>query len=144
MPLIVRWPGVTKAGGVNATPVVSMDLTATILDAAGVRLGDGETLDGQSLRPLFTGGKVQRDALFFHYPHFAFHRANRPGSAIRLGKYKLILRYDDDSVELYDLDKDVGEKRNLAQAKPEVARDLKQRLTNWLAETKAGLPEKRK
>lgn len=143
VPLIVRWPGVTKAGAVNDTPVVSMDLTATILDAASVTLGEHESLDGESLRPLFQGGKLERDALFFHYPHFAFHKANRPGSAIRSGRYKLILWYDDDSVELFDLDKDLGEKENLTEMKPEVAQRLMARLHGWLVSTKAGLPNKR-
>lgn len=77
VPLIIRWPSVTKAGVVDETPVVSMDLTATILDAADVALPQGERLDGESLRPLFHNGSLDRDALFFHYPHFAFHKANR-------------------------------------------------------------------
>jgi arylsulfatase A-like enzyme len=133
----------TTAGSVDQTPVISMDLTATMLDAAGVGLAKNERLDGESLRPLFQGGKLSHDALFFHYPHFAFHKANRPGSAIRSGQYKLILRYDDDSVELFDLENDLGETKNLATTKPDVTRQLKARLLNWLAETKAGLPEKR-
>jgi len=140
VPLIVRWPGVTEAGAVNDTPVVSMDLAATILDAVGAKLSDNEQLDGESLRPLFQGGSLKRDAIFFHYPHFAFHKANRPGSAIRRGNYKLILNYDDDSVQLFDLASDLGEQSNLAEAKPEVARSLKVQLDNWLATTKAGLP----
>lgn len=144
VPLVVRWPGVTKAGTVNDTPVVSMDLTATILDAAGAALADDESLDGHSLRPLFHGGKLERDALYFHYPHFAFHKANRPGSAVRSGKYKLILRYDDDTVELFDLEQNPGEKSDLAEAEAEVARRLKERLEQWLDETAAGLPQRRK
>ena len=143
VPLIVRWPGVTEADVVNGTPVVSMDLTATILDAASVTLAEHESLDGESLRPLFQGGKLKRDELFFHYPHFAFHKANRPGSAIRSGQYKLIRRYDDDSVELFDLKEDLGEKENLMKARPEVAQRMKTQLDNWLENTKAGLPEKR-
>ena len=143
MPLVIRWPGVTQAGAANDTPVVTMDLAATILDAAGMSLAEKETLDGQSLRPLFTGGQLQRDALFFHYPHYAFHKSNRPGSAIRRDQYKLIWQADDDSVELYDLTADLGETNNLAKAKPEVAQELKGRLVEWLEETKAGLPERR-
>lgn len=143
VPLIIRWPGITQGGTVNTTPVVSMDLTATILDAAGVSLAAGESLDGETLLPLLKDGKLQRDALLFHYPHFAFHKANRPGSAIRAGQYKLILNHDDDSVELYDLDEDLGERKNLAKAKPEVTMALKERLTTWLQETTAGLPTKR-
>lgn len=142
VPLIVRWPNVTEPGAVNATSVVTMDLTATILDAAGVGLVDNDSLDGESLRPLFSGEKLKRDALYFHYPHFAFHKANRPGSAIRSGQYKLILMHDDDSVELFDLENDLGETKNLADAQPALASKLKDRLKNWLEATKAGLPEK--
>lgn len=143
VPLIIRWPGVTRAETVDHTPVISMDLTATMLDAAGVKVSADEPLDGQSLRPLFRNDQWQREALYFHYPHFAFHKANRPGSAIRSGDYKLILRYDDDSVELFDLKNDLGETKNLAESQPDVARKLKAQLQKWLAETKAGLPEKR-
>jgi arylsulfatase A len=143
VPLLVRWPGVTTPATENDTPVITMDLSATVLDAAGVALESDERLDGVSLRPLVQGRRFERDALFFHYPHFAFHKANRPGSAIRSGKHKLILRYDDDSVELFDLESDLGETKNLAEAEPEIARGLKDRLQQWLVETKAGLPEKK-
>mgnify|MGYP002624166720 CR=1 FL=1 len=143
VPLIVRWPGVTEAGSVKAEPVVSMDLTATVLDAAGVSLAEGETLDGESLRPLFTGGKLRRDSLCFHYPHFAFHKDNRPGSAIRAGSHKLIRNYDDDSLELFDLEQDLSERTNLAADEPELAKKLNEKLTAWLTETGAGIPEKR-
>lgn len=144
VPLFVRWPGVTEAGKLNEVPVISMDLTATILDAAGVAPANDDKFDGETLRPLFRGGKLQRDALYFHYPHFAFHKANRPGSAVRSGRYKLIHRYDDDSQELFDLESDPGETKNLADAETELAGKLKERLTNWLEATGAGLPEKRK
>ncbi|MCA9070405.1 MAG: sulfatase-like hydrolase/transferase, partial [Planctomycetaceae bacterium] len=143
VPLIIRWPRVTKAGSVLETPTVSMDLSATILDAAGVSLKDGESLDGKSLRPLLMGKAFQQDALFFHYPHFAFHKANRPGSAIRQGKYKLILRHDDQSVELFDLEQDLGETQNLANDRPELAQQLKGRIEKWLKDTEAGLPTPR-
>ena len=139
--MIVRWPGVTNAGTENDTPVISMDLTATILDAAGVAVAENEQLDGESLRPLFTGGKLAREALYFHYPHFAFHKANRPGSAIRSDRHKLIHYYDDNSAELYDLKNDLGEQHDLAEAKPAVARKLREQLTRWLEDTKAGLPK---
>jgi arylsulfatase A-like enzyme len=143
VPLIVRWPGVTAPGTTNDTPVVSMDLSATILDAAGVRLAAGESLDGVSLRPLLRGKALDRDALYFHYPHYAFHKSNRPGGAIRSGPYKLIRRYDDDSVELYDLAADPGERANLAARKPDLAARLDARLGRWLKDTDAQLPSRR-
>ena len=146
VPLIVRWPGViakgkpVTPGTTNDTPVVSMDLSATILDAAGVKLPRTESLDGVSLRPLFDGKKSERDALYFHYPHFAWHKANRPGGAIRSGPYKLIRRYDDNSLELFDLENDVSEKQNLAAQKPELAAKLEEQLTRWLKDTAAQMP----
>ena len=144
VPLLIRWPGVSRAGSIDPTPVISMDLTATILDAAGVPLKEGEKLDGASLRPLLTGKDASHPPLFFHYPHWAFHKENRPGSAIRDGKYKLILNYDDNSVELYDLDADLGETKNLAADLPELTAGLRKRLEAWLDNTGAGRPTPRK
>ncbi len=144
VPLIIRWPGVTKVGVTDPTPVISMDLTATILDAAGVSQKKGEMIDGASLKPVLEGSKASREPLFFHYPHWAFHKENRPGSAIRDGKYKLILRYDDDSVELYDLNADLGEKKDLSGDLPEVAAKLRTQLESWLKKTGAGLPQRLK
>lgn len=141
VPLIVRWPGVTTAGTTNATPVVSMDLTATILDTTGC-IREGESLDGQSLSPLLRGKEFTRPPLIFHYPHWAFHKANRPGSAIRNGQFKLIHRYDDDSLELYDLSQDIGEVDNLAEAKPELAAQLKEELERRLDEQSARRPKR--
>lgn len=143
VPLIVRWPGVTRAGATESTPVISMDLPATILDATGISLEKGEILDGSSLKPVFEGKGVSRGPLFFHYPHWAFHKENRPGSVIRDGNYKLILRYGDNSVELYDLDADLGEKKDLAGDLPEVAAQLRKKLEAWLDETGARKPAPR-
>jgi len=143
VPLIIRWPSVSRTGVTDATPVISMDLTATILDATGVLLKNDEALDGTSLKPILEGKEVSREPLFFHYPHWSFHKENRPGSAIRDGKYKLILRYDDDSLELYDLEADLSEKNDLAGVLPELAAKLRAKLEAWLDETGARLPTPR-
>ncbi len=143
VPLIVRWPGVTREGAIDSTPVISMDLTATILDATGISRKGLQPLDGESLKPVLEGEKPSRNPLFFHYPHWSFHKENRPGSAIRDGKYKLILRYDDNSVELYNLETDLGEANDLADELPEMAAKLRTQLVAWLNETGAGKPSPR-
>lgn len=141
VPLIIHWPGVQqKPGIVLDTPVITMDLSATILDAANHKLRSNETMDGLTLRPLLQGKNIDRDGLYFHYPHFAFHRSNRPGGAVRSGKHKLIRRYDDNSLELYDLANDLSETHNLALQKPDVAAQLDDQLGRWLKETNAQLP----
>ena len=143
VPLIIRWPGITQADKTDSTPVISMDLVATIFDATGVSLGKDESLDGTSLKPVLKGESVSREPLFFHYPHWSFHKENRPGSAIRDGKYKLILHYDDDSVELFDLEADLSEENDLVTDLPEVAAKLRKQLETWLDETGAGRPKQR-
>lgn len=143
VPLIIRWPGVTMANQTDDTPVQSMDLTATILDAAKVKLSDDVSLDGESLHPIFKGEPLKREALYWHYPHWSFHKQNRPGSAIRMGDHKLIHRYDDGSLELYNVIEDIGEKINLAQDNPELTQKLNRKLQAWLTEVKAGVPSKR-
>lgn len=62
---------------------------------------------------------MKRSALYFHYPNYAWHRSNRLGGAIREGRYKLIERFDDESIELYDLERDLGETRDLAERMPQ-------------------------
>ena len=113
VPMMVRWPGAVAPGSRTATPAISTDLFATVLEAAGVPLPAGYPGDGESLVPVLTGdGSLARDALFFHYPNYAWHRSNRLGGAIRVGDKKLIERFDDGSVELYDLAADLGEARD--------------------------------
>lgn len=143
VPLLIRWPSLENAsaqGSVSDTPVITMDLAATVLDAAHAEISADNTFDGVTLRPLLQGKALQRDSLCFHYPHFAWHKANRPGSAIRSGQYKLIRRYDDDSIELFDLSNDLSETQNLALQLPAVATRLNAELQNWLSATAAQLP----
>jgi arylsulfatase A len=143
VPLIVRWPGVVKPGTVCHTPVVSMDLFATLLEAAHLKPTPGTPLDGESLMPLLKQtGPLERKALYFHYPNYAWHSQNRLGGVIREGKYKLIERYGDGALELYDLEKDLGEKRNLAARMPEKAAELQKKLRDWLHRTGAAMPHK--
>lgn len=141
VPLIIRWPGVAKPGTVCRTPVITMDLHATALDATKHVPAPGDRLDGESLRPLLDGrGQLKRDAVFFHYPNYAFHRRNRLGAAVRAGDYKLIRRFDDNSLELYDVRRDIGESRNLAHTESQRAASLNDRLDAWLKETGAAMP----
>lgn len=141
VPTMVRWPGRIEPGSVNDTPIISTDFFATLLDAAGVSLPSSYPGDGVSLLPLLTEtGDLEREALFFHYPNYAWHRSNRLGGAIRAGDYKLIERFDDGSVELYDLSSDLGEQTDLALAEPELAARLQAKLAEWRSDVDAAMP----
>jgi len=143
VPTIVRWPGIVAPGTTCATPIISTDLYPTLLAAAGLRPRRGQILDGEDITPLLARkGALKRKAIYFHYPNYAFHRSNRLGGAIREGDYKLIKWYDDGSVELYNLAKDISETVNLAKKMPSKAAHLKTRLEAWLVESGAIMPER--
>ena len=144
VPLIVRWPGKVEAGAVEETPVILTDLHPTILDATGLDLNSTIPNDGHNLLPLLKGKeKLKNRAVYWHYPNFAFHRDNRLGSAIREGDHKLIHFYDTDSVELYNLKNDIGEKNDLSGKMPQLASRLKNKLKVWLQDSGAVMPTKR-
>ena len=91
------------------------------------------------LLPILTQSSgLERDTLYFHYPNYAFHKQNRLGSALREGDYKLIKNYDENSLELYDLHQNIGEKTNIAPQSPELANRLAGKLDAWLRESDAG------
>jgi arylsulfatase A-like enzyme len=142
VPAIVAGPGV-KAGVVVRTPAVTTDVYPTLLSLAGLDLKPAQHRDGVSLRPLLGGGgRVSRDAIFVHFPHY-HGSGNRPSSAVREGDWKLIEWLEDGRVELYDLAKDPGETRDRAAEEPEVTARLKHRLGAWRTEVGARMPTRR-
>jgi arylsulfatase A-like enzyme len=143
VPLIVRWPGEVQANTICRTPVISTDFYPTLLDVARVKTKTDKILDGESITPLLRqSGPLKRKAIYFHYPNYAWHGSNRLGGAIREGDYKLIERYDDGSVELYNLAEDLSEERDLSGTMPEKAAELKRKLDTWLTESGAIMPER--
>jgi len=142
VPLLIRWPGVTPAGAVSDEPVSSIDLYPTILEMAGLS-GDPKhnaTVDGHSLVPLLKDprARLAREELFFHYPHY--YATTSPVSAILARDWKLLEYFEDGRVEFYNLGRDPSETRNLADAEPEVARRLHERLRAWRASVNAQTP----
>ena len=133
VPMVVRWPGVIAAGGRCEIPVDTTDYYPTFLRMAGLQPA-GEPLDGVDLYPLFRGGeKLERDALYFHFPHQTL------ACAMRRGNDKLV-HYFSGETELYDLASDLGEEHDLSEERPEKARELRQELFSWLEEVGAVLP----
>jgi arylsulfatase A len=143
VPLIVHWPGVTKAASMSATPVISMDLFPTLLEISGLNDAATNRVDGLSLVPLLRGeGRLKRDALFWHYPHYQHYQlgGTTPYAAIRAGDFKLIEFFDNMRVELYDLREDIGEQRDVAAQMPDRVKELRARLHAWQKEVGAQMP----
>lgn len=140
VPLIVRLPGVVRAGSRCEVPVVSTDFYPTFLDLAGLPPIPGQHVDGVSLSPLLReSGPLGREAIFWHYPHYG-NQGGTPGSSVRAGDYKLIEFFEDGRLELYNLRDDIAERHNLASAKPEIASLLHAMLTAWRTKVEARIP----
>ncbi len=132
--------GVTKPASLCDVPVTSTDFYPTILEMAGMPPKPSQHCDGLSLVPILNGAKaLDREALYWHYPHYS-PQGGCPSSAIRRGSYKLVEFFEDDHVELYNLQDDIGERRDLSQAKPDKTRELRQMLHAWRKEVDAKLP----
>ena len=76
--------------------------------------------------------------MYWHYP--VYHHSS-PAGAIRQGDWKLIEFFTDSRLELYNLKDDIGEKNNLAQTKPQIAKRLQQKLDAWRKSVNAAMPK---
>ena len=140
VPLLVRYPGMVKAGSVCEEMVSSVDFFPTLLAVAGLRRRPGLLLEGMDLRPLLKGEQtLWRDELFLVYNqhHYIPHARMR---MIRTRQWKLIHHYEQNAGhELYDLQKDPGETTNL-YGEPGVRstrKELDRRLVLWEKRTGA-------
>lgn len=139
-PLLIYWPDHTKPGMQSNVPVTSMDLYPTLLDMAGLPQKGEQHIDGVSLVPLVRGEQIQRDTLYWHFPHYQGEGAY-PASAIRKGDYKLIVNYHHHDSLLFDVVNDPDETKNLAAAMPEKTEALRKQLMVYLQETGAHIPQ---
>jgi len=160
VPGILRWPGHVPAGRVVNEAVCSLDLLPTFCELAGVAPPAGRSLDGSSLVPLLDGGSfVRKTPLYWHYyrgfekPKAAMRVGTwmvlghwdgpqlSPGAAVKPGDCALIRKHQLVGFELYDLTADPGERRDLAQERPEKLAELSALLVAKYREVQAEGPD---
>lgn len=127
-PWLVRFPGVTEPGSVSDEPICSIDLFPTVAAIANQQFE--HDIDGVSLLPTLKGEPLEREALYWHYPHYS-NQGSNPGGAIRVGDYKLVEHYEDGQVFLYNLSEDIGEANDLAAKQPERVTEMRAKLHDW-------------
>ena len=139
-PLIVRWPEAVRAGAVEDTPLSSIDFYPTLLEMAAAEDSEGHSTDGKSLVPLLrqTGG-LERDTLYWHYPHYS-NAGSAPTGAIRKGGWKLIEFYEDSHVELYNLIEDPAESKDLSSVEEKRTAAMQEALSAWRESVGATMP----
>jgi arylsulfatase A-like enzyme len=136
-PFLIKWPGAAKPGSTCDVPVVSTDFYPTMLEMAALPAKPEQNKDGVSLVPLLKqNGTIKRDAIYWHYPHYA-NQGGFPGGAVREGDYKLLERFEDGRVHLYNLADDIGERNDLAPMMPDRVAQMRKDLHAWYKEVDA-------
>jgi arylsulfatase A-like enzyme len=137
VPALVRWPGRIPAGRVSHQVGMTMDLTASILAAAGVAAPPETKLDGVDLLPILEGRAPEMERTLFWRVTGA-----RQQQAVRSGRWKLVV--DQARPLLFDLSSDIGERTDVIRQHLDVATRLQAALTAWQAdvdaEAKRGAP----
>ena len=134
IPQLIKVPGNSENIKVNDL-TVSYDLFPTILDFAGIQ--NDYKIDGLSLMPtLKEKSRIDRKNIYWHFPHY--HGSLwKPGSAIRSGDWKLVLHYESNDVELYNLKDDPGELNDVSSLFNEKKEELLNQLNKMMKETNA-------
>jgi len=140
VPLIVHSPNQTNRGTVSAEPVIGTDIYPTILELAGLPMLPEQHVDGVSIAPLLTTQEtLDRDAIFWHFPHYSNHGNQSPGGAVRSGDYKLLEYFENGTVQLFNLREDIGEQNDLSRVEPEHAAKLREKLDAWRSTVSANM-----
>jgi len=151
VPCLVRWPGVVPPDSTSDAPVHVVDWLPTLLDAAGARAPASHIVDGVSLLPLLKGGSLTPRSVYWYLPFYELRWGVTPCAVIREGDWKLIEYFGDwidpqrrylpgHRLELFNLRTDIGERTNLAEAEPDRAAALRDRLHAWMKSVPAEVP----
>ena len=137
VPLIIRAPGISQPGHVSKELAISMDFFPTILDLASIQKMPRVHRDGISLMEAIKGRHLNRDTLYWHYPHY--HGSTwTPGSAIRSGDWKAIQFYHHEKAELYNLNPILAKPTtflNLAREAPRASQQTRRAAETFQSET---------
>ncbi len=141
-PLIVWGPGVLAddaAGTVNSTSVFSaIDLNRSLYSITGTPLPEKAVLDGEDLHETLLGNanESRKAPIFWRRPPDRPGTKQEPNSdlAMREGKWKFHVNYDGSGAELYDLNTDVSESNNVADANKDLVARFKKMLLAWNSE----------
>ena len=142
VPLLLRWPARLAAGTVSSQVGITMDLTASILAAAGAKPPESYRPDGIDLVGLLQKGTAVDRALFWRMPPAPGAAGTPPVTqrAVRRGNWK----YIDDRGQylLFNLQADPGERHDVAQQHADVVRELRTLVAKWEADVDAESKER--
>ncbi|MEX0324341.1 MAG: sulfatase [Puniceicoccaceae bacterium] len=150
VPLLVRWPGMVKPGSKSRAVVAIQDWFPTLLAASNTTMPEDHVTDGMSLVQLLKspGVRPKNRTLIWHFPNFwgplnagpVEGPGMGPCSTIRRGNWKMIYYHESQDFELFNLNRDLGESRNVAANHPSLLRILSSELSGFLRQCDAPMP----
>lgn len=143
VPFIIRGPGI-KANTFSKTRVMAFDILPTFAELAGVEKPLPTDIEGGSFAGvLLNSGKGEvkrkREELVFHFPHYD-NGNDGPATAIMLGDLVGIKTYETNKFDLYDLSKDIGERKDISNQLKDKAAELENKMNSYLKEINAQMP----
>jgi arylsulfatase A-like enzyme len=151
VPLIFSWKGKIKDKSESFERVSNIDFFPTIKKIVGNK-NENLKLEGLDLNPIFEGKKLDKRALFFHFPIYLqpynVQKDNgtdplfrtRPGSVIIKDDWKLHHYFEDNSLELYNIKEDISESDDLSKKNQEKTTELFNELNSWRKQRNAPIP----
>lgn len=127
VPCIMSWKGKIPSGTVCDEIGATIDLLPTFANLAGAKIPDDRIIDGKNIWPIISGEKGARSPHEIYY----YYKGNRLESA-RQGKWKVRRSgKKSQTVELYDLDNDITESKNLSQKNPELIQTILKKMDKF-------------
>ncbi len=123
VPCIMAWPGIIPAGEVCTGLTTAMDIYPTVASITGSRIPGDTKIDGKNINQLLENPKTGRS------PNDTFYYYSNLGEleAVRKGKWKYNIKHN----SLYDLNTDIGEKRNISDKHPDLVYELKSKMLKF-------------
>jgi len=146
VPAVMVWPGVTKPGSINETRIQANDLYPTVLKMLNLSYPPNHLIDGVDFTKALKGNTLERKPMFTFVPgHGNTPEWLPPSMAVHHGKWKFIrtFHYGENGQHqywLHDLDKDIGEKTNLASKFPERVKEMDKWIDEYVTEAKVVVP----
>ena len=152
VPMIFSWKGKIEAKTESHERVSNLDFYPTIKQLVGYT--SPIDLDGEDISPVLFGKKLKKRELYFHFPIYLepydVHEDDgtdplfrtRPGTVVIKDNWKLHHYYEDNKFELYNLDKDISESKNLIEINVEKKDELTSKLNNWRKSKNVPIPSK--
>ena len=138
---IAYWPDHIPGNSTHChEPTTTPDWYPTLCHLGETEFPATQHIDGSNITDLLHDKEFERGPIFWHYPHYS-GQGGSPGAAVRWGNWKLIEHFENQQMELFNLNDDISEHHNQWTDRPEVGQRLWHALKSWQHDIEAKIPK---